>query len=546
MSRLTAAISFAALALVCAGWAPVGWAASWDEEWYNPRPAEDDLVLPMPCGGNMVFRPVAIESTGPLADLRIEIGLADPNLGYAEDRRFEHVAGTFTDPGNPHRRIYYIGKYEVTSLQWDAFGAGCREGEVDDAQLLPAVNQSWFDAMAFGRTYTEWLMENARDRLPVEGQLPGFLRMPTEAEWEFAARGGSAVSQTDFVDRVFPMPDGEMSNYVWYQGSQSAAGKLHRVGLLEPNPLGIHDMLGNAAEMVLDPYRLNRRGRLHGQAGGLIAKGGDILTSRDQMRSSIRDEYPLFDTQTGKAARRRTLGFRLVLTAPVLVSEDRVAEIRAEWGQLPAGDAATAVTRQENQALAAIDSASRETQDRELQARLRAALTALEQASTERNEARDRAVKSLVQTGAIFGVKVRSDRVRLHTIEDALRSADRACGELERIARQAEASHDPAASQARQALKKAIEQRERIDANRREVLQQLESSMSFYTDLVITVATDHPPPVVQPQLEAVKVEFTTKRNGYLVPAADLFFRHMEDYRRSRRIDRERWLNEITP
>jgi hypothetical protein len=84
---------------------------TWGEEYYNPRPSDGDLVIPMPCGGAMVFRPVVIESTGLLADEKIQVGLTDESLGYAEDRRFEYIAGTFTDTADPYRRIYYIGKY---------------------------------------------------------------------------------------------------------------------------------------------------------------------------------------------------------------------------------------------------------------------------------------------------------------------------------------------------------------------------------------------------------------------------------------------------
>jgi hypothetical protein len=388
-------------------------------------------------------------------------------------------------------------------------------------------------------------MQNARDRLPTEGSLPGFLRLPTEVEWEFAARGGSVVDQADFVGRVFPTPEGEMGTYIWFQGSQSAGGKLHPIGLLSPNPLGLHDMLGNAAEMVLEPYRLNRRGRLHGQAGGLIAKGGDIITSREQMRTSLRDEIPLFDPRTGKASERRTLGFRLSLTAPILVSQERVAEIRSEWKQLPAADAATEAAKQETHALTVIDVAAREAGDQAVRDRLQAALTALEQVSTERNDARDRAVKALVQTGAIFGVKVRSDRVRLRAIEDAQRSAWDGRAGLERILQSAEQAGDrTSAVQARQALATAEEQLRKIEASRREVLQQLETSLSFYTDLVITVAADHSPTVVSPQLQVAKVEFRTKNSGYLVPSANLFAQHMDEYRRTGHVERSKWLDQI--
>jgi len=68
------------------------------------------------------------------------------------------------------------------------------------------------------------------------------------------------------------------------------------VGLLKPNPLGLYDILGNAAEMVLDPsastrYRASRARRR------LIAKGGDYLTPPDAIRSAEREEINPFDAK---------------------------------------------------------------------------------------------------------------------------------------------------------------------------------------------------------------------------------------------------------
>jgi hypothetical protein len=156
-----------------------------------------------------------------------------------------------------------------------------------------------------------------------------FVRLPTEEEWEFAARGGAAVAETDFGARVFPMSEG-MQRYVWFQGTRSSGGRVRPIGMLEPNPLGIFDILGNVAEWVLEPYRLNRVGRPHGQAGGMVARGGDFLTPEDQIRSSLRVELPPLD-RSGEALRLRSLGFRPVLALVATSSDQRPAQLRAAF-----------------------------------------------------------------------------------------------------------------------------------------------------------------------------------------------------------------------
>ncbi len=202
---------------------------------------------------------------------------------------------------------------------------------------------SWFEAVEFSRRDTEWLLGHAPEALPKEDREPGFLRLPTEEEWEFAARGGLAVDAADFLAPRFPMPEGDLARYAWYESSGSAEGELHPVGLLKPNPLGFYDILGNASELTLTPFHLDRRGRDHGQAGGFVSRGGDLLTPESQLGSAVRQEHNYFDPATGRAKTMDSLGFRLVVTAPVIVSAGRLSAIKQSWTDLPqlTGDAGT-------------------------------------------------------------------------------------------------------------------------------------------------------------------------------------------------------------
>ena len=132
---------------------------------------------------------------------------------------------------------FYLGISEVTVSEYLSF---CREAnypapeaniELKDDHPITFVN--WYDATA----YIEWLAK--KTGLPY--------RLPTEAEWEFAARGGNHT-------RGLPFSGGENINDVgWY--SQNSLGAMHHpVGQLKANELGLHDMTGNVWEWCQDWY----------------------------------------------------------------------------------------------------------------------------------------------------------------------------------------------------------------------------------------------------------------------------------------------------
>jgi hypothetical protein len=306
-------------ALLCA--VPARAQAPWNADFTNPRAADGDLVLPMPCGGAMAFRAVETPAgPGALDDRPVTLGTLDPAGGVAEFARRESVAGPFRSDGRDVAQ-YWLGKYEVTRDQYAAVMEP-RCPAPSAAGRLPAAALSWFDAVAFTQRYTTWLLRNAAARLPRADGTPAFVRLPTEEEWEYAARGGAAVSELDFLGRTFPMPDGT-ARYAWFQGPRSAAGRAQPVGMLEANPLGLHDMLGNVGELVLEPFRAVRVGRLHGQAGGVVVKGGDFRTPETALRSSLRIEMPPYDPTDGQPTRLASVGFRVALAAHVTTSLGR-------------------------------------------------------------------------------------------------------------------------------------------------------------------------------------------------------------------------------
>ncbi len=304
-------------------------AAEWEGRFYNPKPAEGDLVLPLPCGGSMVFRPVEVPSgPGPLDDRAVLLGQAVTEQGYSEYLRGDYLGAPF--PGDNGARRYYLGKYAVTRDQYKALSGACPEPSV--AGRVAQTGVSWHEAVAYAASWSGWLLKHAPDRLPHRGPAPAYARLPTEAEWEYAARGGARVTEEEFLAPTWPMPEGP-ERYV-LAGTRAASGRVGQVGQLLPNPLGLYDMLGNAGQMMLEPYRLNRVGRPQGQAGGVVVRGGNYTGSPAALHSSLRDEIPPFDAATGEPTRLPTMGFRLVLSAPAAGSLPEVEAARAEFAAL--------------------------------------------------------------------------------------------------------------------------------------------------------------------------------------------------------------------
>ncbi|WP_268946853.1 SUMF1/EgtB/PvdO family nonheme iron enzyme, partial [Pseudomonas syringae] len=264
-------------------------------------PDAEDVVLPMPCDGAMVFRKVFIPLAGPLDDYPINIGGDNAEYGYVEQTRPAFIAGSFTNEKDAKSRYYLLAKYEMTALQYSALTqAECPTPS--NKQRLPIVSLSWIQAMDAADKYNVWLRENSADKLPKEDGLAGFLRLPTEVEWEFAARGGLSVSTAEFRDLRYPMPEG-LNAYEWFAGTQSSNGQLQLAGLLKPNPLGLLDMLGNVDEMMLEPFRLNKLDRQHGQAGGYVVRGGDYRTAQGELRSSLRKERNYYDAKAAATSK---------------------------------------------------------------------------------------------------------------------------------------------------------------------------------------------------------------------------------------------------
>lgn len=380
-------------------------AAPWASDIYNPKPDDGDIVLPMPCEGSMAFRRVDIPVAGPLDDLPINLGQDGGDWGFVEHSYPTFIAGSFTDSNKAKGRYYLVAKYELTSMQYQALmNTTC---PTPSRKLtLPATSMSWFDAVAATDKYNRWLRENAMNKLPKEDGKPGFLRLPTEVEWEFAARGGLKVNSAEFRDVRYPMS--EIKDHEWYAGSQSANGRLQLIGRLNPNPLGLHDMLGNVDEMMFTPFYLNKLNRLHGQAGGFVVRGGNYLTEESGIRSAARKEVNYYDD--AKPFTSKTTGLRLVLVAPTMTSTDRVKQIEKSWATLGADQQNTDKKKDTSKDTAkALGNLASGIDDAPLKQKLKDLENQLLASNQKQQEERAQSIRASLNLGSFLCTKLQDD-----------------------------------------------------------------------------------------------------------------------------------------
>jgi len=185
---------------------------------------------------------------------------------------------------------FSIGKYPVTRQEWFQV-MGSNPSQYRGAENLPVEKISWNEAQAFvkvlrRKTGKKW-------------------RLPTEAEWEYAAGGGKRQKYPGTSN------DEELGEYAWFETNSGL--KTHPVGTRKPNDLGIHDMAGNVWQWVQDRYdrdyyRQSPRQDPKGDPFGVnrILKGGSAYKDAHFLRVSYRD-YQAPETRTN------SVGFRLVL-----------------------------------------------------------------------------------------------------------------------------------------------------------------------------------------------------------------------------------------
>jgi formylglycine-generating enzyme required for sulfatase activity len=204
---------------------------------------------------------------------------------------FVHVeGGTFrmTSPNGSENMVtvksFYISNYEVTQKEWQEV-MGNNPSYFKGANL-PVEQVSWYDALEYcnKRSVKEGLTPVYRgsgENITCDWDANGY-RLPTEVEWEFAARGGTReYLKTEYSG------SNSVGTVAWYQGN--SGGKTQPVGTKAPNSLGIYDMSGNVWEWCWDWSELKP---FHTET--IIVKyGGAFSTDGVWVPGDIEDGYAI-------------------------------------------------------------------------------------------------------------------------------------------------------------------------------------------------------------------------------------------------------------
>ena len=225
------------------------------------------------------------EKNNPIAAMEfVQIPAGEFLMGSESEEAFSYMEQPVT-----RVRIsqgFFLGKYEVTQGQWQEV-MGSNPSFFDECGPdCPVEGVSWEDVQEFIGRLNAAVGEER-------------YRLPTEAEWEYAARAGTSGDRYGNLDAI-----------AWYDGN--SGDRTHPVGRKAPNALGLYDMLGNVFEWVGDWYGDYPGGEVtdpQGPASGSkrVRRGGGWIYYAGFCRASSRRNYSPGD-------RSFYLGFRLLRT----------------------------------------------------------------------------------------------------------------------------------------------------------------------------------------------------------------------------------------
>lgn len=208
---------------------------------------------------------------------------------------------------------FYLGKYEITKEQWKNVMGSNPSFDTTCGANCPVDSISWIDTQSFlSKMNSKSGVENSKtskNRLKVKPKTLDIFRLPTEAEWEYAARSGGKTEEFSGGNDV--------NSVSW--NSDISNNAVHAVGTKAPNGLGIYDMSGNVWEWVNDWYsdkyyasspRKNPKGPTTGDKR--VLRGGSWATAPGDSRTYYRNYLPA-------DYKNEIIGFRVLMLPPVKV-----------------------------------------------------------------------------------------------------------------------------------------------------------------------------------------------------------------------------------
>ncbi|TVR98144.1 MAG: hypothetical protein EA418_01940 [Wenzhouxiangellaceae bacterium] len=304
----------------------------------------------MPGEAEMVFRSVAVPGGGFWADQDRTIQIGDATGGIFEGLQRTQISGSFP-ADNGEGWLIYLAKYELTQGQFiavmgmDALMSASGDPDIEslpglqgralrEALMQPLSFVAYHDVVAFIHRYNQWLFDPEHPEritaLPRLDDAPGFLRLPTEQEWEYVVRGGLPALRAGSFNDPLPFSPRQLNEHAWHLGN--ARHQIRPVGLRAADGLGFHDLLGNVQEMTAGLFRPEI---WQGKPGGVAVRGGSVSTPATELRSALRAELDVYawDADRAQVLERRSFntGARLAIGANVVVSSAQRSRIEQEY-----------------------------------------------------------------------------------------------------------------------------------------------------------------------------------------------------------------------
>ncbi|BCU06326.1 formylglycine-generating enzyme family protein [Allochromatium tepidum] len=513
----------------------------------NPKPAEGDVVIDLPNASQLVFRRLTVPGPGFWGDQQRVIQIGDATGGIFEGLQRTQISGSFPSADGKGWEIL-LAKYELTRRQYIAVmglerllavSADPEDQKIPtldgrakrEALMRPLASVSYQDVQDFIRALNQWLFDPEHPeraaKLPTYADVPGFIRLPTEEELEYATRGGQPALEAGTFDDRLPFDSARLDEYAWHLGN--AKHQLRPIGLRQPNDLGLYDLIGNAQEMTTGVFRPEI---WQGKPGGVAVRGGSVSTPPADLRSSLRAELDVYawKPDEGRIEERRSYntGVRLAIGSNVVLTtaqrkalEDEYLAYRNETRRaMPVGRTLENLVAQASVQLGTVDPIIERlmADNPALREPLQTVQVYMDRARDRLELAQRESARSLAQDAARNGVNLSVYLSRLERLAATLESAQKLAEISTRYQDQVEA----------------------VERSIREIETAAREQLQGYRDKIAKLGEYEPDYIAQAFKTLGEGEPPVRERAVM----ELLAVHVEEFAEQRRAEPERWLEEF--